>query len=274
MGRLLFLILLLAIGFYGAWPAFNGYRIYQGLENNDPATLAAKVDFPSVRQSMRGPVLAQVDRRIEAVLKDLGPATGAVGEQIPRDNIEKVIDGALESVVEPKRIAEIYSSGGDLNGAIKDAVLEEINKMGGLAAVLKLDKLLDQGGDGQSGEQGSSGTIGGIKVPGALGDLLKNKEVRDAVGNLAGKIVLDPAQLGGKLFPSREGKTGQPAAGGGGKPSYGINNIKSFGFPSALAMQVGVARSPSATDPEVTAEMAFRNYDWRVTKLIPNLLER
>lgn len=271
MGRLLFLILLLAIGFYGGWPAFNGYRIYQGLENNDPATLAAKIDFPSVRQSMRGPVLAQVDRRIEAVMKDLGPASEVVGEQIPRDNIEKIIDGALASVVEPKRIAEIYASGGDLNGAIKDAVLEEISKMGGLAAVLKIDKLLDQGGDGQ----GSSGTIGGIKVPGALGDLLKNKEVRDAVGNLAGKIVLDPAQLGGKLFPSREGKgkTGQPAAGGG-KPSYGIDNIKSFGFPSATAMQVGVARSPSASEPEVTAEMAFRNYDWRVTKLIPNLLEK
>lgn len=269
MGRLLFLILLLAIGFYGGWPAFNGYRIYQGLENNDPAALAAKIDFPSVRQSMRGPVLAQVDRRIDAVMKDLGPASGLAGEQVPRDNIEKIIDGALESVVEPKRIAEIYSSGGDLNAAIKDAVIEQINKMGGLAAVLKLDKLLDQG----TGGQGSSGTIGGIKVPGALGDLLKNKEVRDAVGNLAGKIALDPAMLGDKLFPSRAGK---PAAGGGGSgnPSYGIDNIKSFGFPNALAMQVGVARSPSATDPEVTAEMAFRNYDWRVTKLIPNLLER
>lgn len=275
MKRLILLVVLLAIGFYGAWPAFTGYRIYQGLEGNDPAMLAAKIDFPSVRQSMRGPVMVQVNTRIESVMKDLGPATKLVGDQIPKDNIEKIIDGALATVVEPKRIAEIYSSGGDLNAAIKDAVLSEIDKMGGLASVLKLDKLLGQGGgDGQGSDAPSGGgdTIGGIKIPGGLGDLLKNKEVRKVVGDLAGKAGLDPAKMAGKLFPSRDGKAGatKPA----GKPSYGLGNIKNFAFPSPTAMQVGVARSPSASDPEVTAEIAFRNYDWRVTKLIPNLAER
>lgn len=267
MKRLILLVVLLAIGFYVAWPAFTGYRIYQGLEGNDPAMLAAKIDFPSVRQSMRGPVMAQVNTRIESIMKDLGPATKLVGDQIPKDNIEKIIEGALETVVEPKRIAEIYSSGGDLNAAIKDAVLSEIDKMGGLASVLKLDKLLAQGGDAPSG---GGDTIGGIKIPGGLGGLLKNKEVREVVGGLAGKVGLDPAKMAGKLFPSRDGKAGGTA----GKPAYGLGNIKNFAFPSPTAMQVGVARSPSASDPEVTAEIAFRNYDWRVTKLIPNLLER
>ncbi len=274
MKRLILLVVLLAIGFYVAWPAFTGYRIYQGLEENNPAMLAAKIDFPSVRQSMRGPVMVQVNSRIESVMKDLGPATKLVGDQIPKDNIEKIIDGALATVVEPKRIAEIYSSGGDLNAAIKDAVLSEIDKMGGLTSVLKLDKLLTQGGDGQGGDVPSGGgdTIAGIKIPGGLGGLLKNKELREVVGGLAGKVGLDPAKMAGKLFPSRDGKAGstKPA----GKPSYGLGNIKNFTFPSPTAMQVGVARSPSVSDPEVTAEIAFRNYDWRVTKLIPNLLER
>ena len=272
MGRLIFLILLLAIGFYAAWPAFNGYRIHQALEANDPATLAAKVDFPSVRQSMREPVLAQVNTRIESVMKDLGPATQLVGDQIPTDNIEKIVDGALASVVEPKRIADIYANGGDLNAALKDAVLSEIDKMGGLVAVLKLDKLLNAAGDGQNGGEQGSATIGGFKIPGALGDLVKNKEVKEALGGIAGKIGLDPTKMAGKLFPARMDKSSKPASGG--KPSYGIDNIKSFAFPSATAMQVGVARSPTSSDPEVTVEMAFRNYDWRVTKIIPNLLER
>lgn len=274
MVRFILLVLLLAVGFYGAWPAYTGYSIYQGLESNDPKTLAAKIDFPSVRKSMRGPVLSQVNTRIESVMKDLGPATKLVGDQIPKNNIEKIIDGALASVVEPNSIAEIYSNGGDLNAAIKDAVLEEINKMGGLASVLKLDKLLGQGGNGQTGDNQDSGTIGGFKVPGGLGGLLKNKEVREAIGGVAGKIGLDPAKMAGKLFPSRDGESSSASSKPGGKPSYGLNNIKKVGFNGPLAIQLGVARSVDATEPEVTTEMAFRNYDWRITKVIPNLLER
>lgn len=278
MKRLILLVVLLAIGFYVAWPAYTGYSIYQGLEGNDPKTLAAKIDFPSVRKSMRGPVMAQVNTRIETVMKDLGPATKLVGDQIPRDNIEKIIDGALASVVEPNRIAEIYSNGGDLNAAIKDAVLDEINKMGGLASVLKLDKFLGQGSNDKNGDNQSSSSIGGFKIPGGLGGLLKNKEVGKVISGIAGKIGLDPTKLAGKLFPSREVKSdGGDAPTNGkssGKPSYGLSNIKGFGFNGPLALQVGAARSPEASAPEVTTEMAFRNYDWRITKVIPNLLER
>lgn len=280
MKRFLLLVVLLLVGFYVAWPAFSGYRIYQSLQNSDPALLAAKIDFPSVRSSMRGPVLGQVNTRIESVLKDMGPATQLLGRQIPRDNIEKIIDGALETVVSPEQIAEIYGKGGDLNAAIKDAVLNEINKMGGLLAVLKLDKLLgqsDQGPEGKANqEQGGGETIGGFKIPGGLGGLLKNKQVQEAIGGVAGKIVLDPEKLAGKLFPSRTGeeRRGGDRGAAGGKTSYGLDNIQSFGFSGPLAMHVGVARSGAASKPEVTTEMAFQNYDWRITKLTPNLLEQ
>lgn len=277
MKRLILLIVVLLAGFYVAWPAFSGYRIYQGLEGNDPAVLATKIDFPSVRRSMRGPVLSQVNTRIETVMKDLGPATQLLGDQIPRDNIEKIIDGALETVVSPEKIAEIYSRGGDLNAAIKDAVLNEIDKMGGLLAVLKLDKVLG-GGETESDDKTADGgtTIGGFKVPGALGGLLKDKRVREAIGGVVGKIALDPEKLAAKLFPSRgpDGAGGRGATGASGKPSYGIDNVKSFGFNGPFAMQVGLARSPAADKPEVTTEMAFQNYDWRITKMTPNLLQR
>lgn len=276
MKRFLLLIVLLLIGFYVAWPAVSGYRIYQGLQNNDPALLASKIDFPSVRSSMRGPVLTQVNTRIETVLKDLGPATQLVGSQIPRDNIEKIIDGALVTVVSPEKIAEIYARGGDLNAAIKDAVLNEIDKMGGLLAVLKLDKLLAPADESAAGQGTGDATIGGFKIPGALGGLLKDKQVQEAVGGIIGKIALDPEKLAGKLFPSRPPVAGRAAdqEASGNEPSFGLDNIKSFGFNGPLAMQVGVSRSSSASLPEVTTEMAFQNYDWRITKLTPNLLER
>jgi hypothetical protein len=269
MKRFIFLVILLLIGFYAAWPAFTGYRIYQGLERNDPAVLAAKIDFPSVRKSMRGPVLAQVNTRIETIMKGLGPATKLVGEQIPKGNIEKIVDGALATVVTPEKVADVYSKGGDFNSAIKEAVLDQIDKMGGLAQVLNLGKLLG-GGEGE-GQTSGGGSIGGFKIPGGLGGLLKNKEVGDAIGGLAGKLGLDPAKLAGKLFPaSGEG----PDSSTGKTASIGLGNIKSFGFNGPTALQLGVARKAEAAGPDVTTELAFRNYDWRVTKLTPNLLER
>jgi Protein of unknown function (DUF2939) len=273
MIRLIFLVLIALIGFYGAWPAFTGYQIYQGLENNQPDVLASKIDFPSVRRSMRGPVMHQVNTRIETVMKDLGPATKLIGDQIPKENIEKIIDGALESVVSPAKTAEIYANGGSLNEAMKDAILNEINKMGGLMSVLKLDKLIKQGG-GDAQDQDGSTTIGGFKVPKELGNLLKNKEVSDALGGIVGKLTLDPEKLAGKLFPADEAEAATRKSTGKSKAAYGIGNVKSFRFAGPLAMQLGVARSPEATVPELTTEMTFKNYDWRITKLTPNLLDR
>ncbi|MBU2532285.1 MAG: DUF2939 domain-containing protein [Alphaproteobacteria bacterium] len=278
MKRLLFLIFLLAIGFYVVWPSLTGYRIYQGLETNRPEVLAAKIDFPSVRQSMRGPVMRQVNTRIETVMRDLGPATSLIAERIPKDNIEKVIDGALESVVTPEKIVEIYGNDGDFNAAIKQAVLVEIEKMGGLAAVLKIDHLFDTAtagtGDDKTGsrEEGEL-RIGGIKVPDKWARLLKEKNVDKLVGGVAAKIGLDPEKLTEKLFPAAEDEPRLRAASGR-KGGYGFDNIKSFGFAGPFAMNIGVARSAARRGPDVTAEIAFRNYDWRITKMTPNLLDR
>lgn len=270
MFRLLFLVLLIAGGFYIAWPAYTGYRIHQALEAGDQETLEATIDFPSVRQSMRGPVLRQVDRRIEAVMRDLGPATKAVADQIPRGKIEKVIDGALASVVTPPQILDIYAKGGNYNAAIKQAIMAEIDKIGGLPALLGLGQALAQGGEQTDAAPKAGATIGGFKVPGALGDLLKNKDVANALGGLAGKIGLDPDKLADKLFPS----TRATEPGNGRTGEFGIGNIKGFGFAGPTAMRVSVAKSAAAPNPDVTTEIAFKNYDWRITKIIPDLLER
>ncbi len=274
MFRLILLVLFVAFGFYVVWPSVNGYRIYQALETNEPALLASKIDFPSVRQSMRQPVLNQVNRRIGALMKELGPAAGLAGDQIPSDNIERIIDGALERVVTPDKIAEVYSQGGDINAAIKDAVLAEIDGMGGLASVLKLDQLLARKTkDHQGADNQDASSIGGFKIPDGVAGMLKDKDVSAVVGGLAAKYGLDARRLAGKLFPSRQGSLAETSSGKA-PSSYGLGNIKSFGFNGPLAMQVGAARSPKGEVADITAEVAFKNYDWRVIRVIPNLIDR
>jgi hypothetical protein len=140
MFRFILLVLLAAVGFYVAWPAYTGYRIHRALEAGNQPALEATIDFPSVRRSMRGPVIRQVDRRIEAVMRDLGPAAKAVADQIPRDKIEQVIDGALATVITPPQVIDIYAKGGNYNAAIKEAIMVEIDKIGGLPPALPVSR--------------------------------------------------------------------------------------------------------------------------------------
>ena len=157
MFRFILLVLLAAVGFYVAWPAYTGYRIHRALEAGNQPALEATIDFPSVRQSMRGPVIRQVDRRIEAVMRDLGPATKSIADQIPRAKIEQVIDGALATVVTPPQVIDIYAKGGNYNAAIKEAIMAEIDKIGGLPALLGLEKALAGSGEQGTGkEEGAS----------------------------------------------------------------------------------------------------------------------
>ncbi len=271
MKRLLLLVLFLLVAFYIAWPAFTGYRIHSSLQARDPAALAQRIDFPSVRQSMRGPVVAQVRTRLDAVVGGLGPAAKLAGGGIPDARIEQIVDGALATAVTPEQVLQAYAEGGDFSQVVKGAILAEIDKLGGFGVLLGLS-----GNAGGNGDNGAGASIGGLKLPGGLAGLFKNEKIREAVGEIAGKAGLDPAQLAGKLFPGFGGSSGSSSSqrrDGIAQPAFGLGNIKSFGFEGPLAMQLGIARDSAAKGADVTAEMSFDNLDWRITKLIPNLLE-
>ena len=276
MKRLIGLIILVAIGFYVIWPAFSGYQIHAALEASDPAALERKVDFVSVRRSMREPVMAHVDKRVTDVMKNLGPATNVVGAQIPRERIGQIIDGALLEVINAKKLVSIYANRGDLSLEIQKAVLNQINKMGGINALLQI--AAKGGGAGESG--GASNGGGGIDLSEGIGGLFENEKVREVIGEVAGKIGLDAGKLGAKLFPELGGgASGGPVRTVGEpseskrrtKSSFGLGNIKTFGFAGPLGLQMGVARSSSAKEAEVTGQINFQDFDWKVTKITPNL---
>ncbi len=74
MKRLMTLLVLIGLAFYGAWPAYSGYTIKSALAAKDSETLSAKIDFPSVRESMRPAVSAKVETSLAKSLKKAGPA--------------------------------------------------------------------------------------------------------------------------------------------------------------------------------------------------------
>jgi hypothetical protein len=276
MKKIILLAILAAVGFYVAWPAFSGYQIHSALASGDAKALAGKIDFASVRQSMRAPVLAKIDDRLAGFMKGLGPAAGALGgKQIAKDKIEAIVDGALAEVIEPARIVSIYGKGGDYAGAMQEAVVKQIDKLGGVGALFG-------GGKGSGGAPAAGGGgFGGIKLPGGLGNAAGKlgglmgggnniPGLPGGAGDLIGKLGLDAGKIAQMLFPKGAQKSVAPGAGAGGS-SFGLSNIKSFGFAGPLGLQMGVAGSAAAKGPDVTAGMEFRGFDWKVTRLEPHL---
>ena len=72
------------------------------------------------------------------------------------------------------------------------------------------------------------------------------------------------------LFPKRKKNSGGDG-GGDAESSFGFSNIKNFGFAGPLGLQLGIAKDSSADAPDVTAQYSFTGFDWRLTKLTPNL---
>ncbi len=256
MKRLLLLIILLAGGFYVGWPAFSGYQIHQGLQSEDVAVLEDRIDFASVRQSMRGPILAQVTKQLQtgggAPLKALGVGADAVD----MSKVETIVDGALDQTVTAPKLVEVYKSGEDFGTVLQSAVLKQVSDNGGLTALLK------------EGALPSSTPSSGSGAGSVIGGLLDNENARGVVGDVVGKLVKS-GDLAKLLFPKRpEAATAKPSE------DFGIGNIKSVGFAGPLGLTMGVARDTDASEADVTAEMQFENMGWRVKKLTPDFLTR
>ena len=223
---LISVVVLLAIaGFYGAWPAWSGYRIRAAIENQDVALLESKIEFPAVRAALKPTVTAEVNRQVELRLKDAGPLGALIGSQLKGESVGRLVDRAIESAVTPESVIRIAHEGKSMRDAIEGVL---------------------------------AGQMGG------------------ALGGVLGKLGQRRQQGGAQQPQSQEAP--QPDAGGSaksedGKPKrrFGIANIKRFSINGPLSFSVGVARKADATEPDVTAEMRFTGFDWKVVSLIPRL---
>lgn len=252
MKRVVGLLGLLAIAFYAAWPAYSGYQIKTALEAKDPATLEAKVDFPSVRESLRPVVAAKVEDSLKELLKAAGPDGAALLDQMRQKMLPQIVDGTLTKLVTAENIITVHAEGRSIKESLEKIVKDETSKGGGLGGVLA--------GLGTGGQLGVA--------PGTL----------DKLKDLASKSGIDPGKVLGGLFgktdqgpappPAPETATDATAKTG---PKYGLGNIKHVGLNGPLGFNVGVAKDAAATEADLIAGMSFVNGDWKLTSLVPRL---
>ena len=259
MLRFFFLLLVVYLVGWVALPAYSAYQIYTGMKTADEGLLRRKINWSSMRQSLRPVVTREVEKSIGR-MGSKGMA-GALMPQLKKQFMPQIVDLALKNVVTPRGLTEVMAHGGDVSGAVKKIVSRQIGKMGGLGA---LTRAAGHGG----GSSGGGGLLGGLLgggdaakgVGGLLGGLVGSKKVREMAGSQLGRM------MGGARKAAPEANKAKPA-----KPSYGLSNIKHFAYTGIGSMEMGVARDPAKKEPDVTAVMEFQDFQWKLTGLVPNL---
>lgn len=253
MRKLIALLVVAAIGFYGVWPAWSGYRIAAALQAKDETLLASKIDFPSVRESLRPVVSAEVEKRMT---QPGGAAGGLLGGDLKKQLLPRLVDSVLQTLVTPANVIRIANESGGAAKAIEQIVTEQLAKtVGGAGAIA-----------GALGNQGAGqGGVGGGNLGGVLGNVL---------GNAGGMNIPGlPGGLGGAQAPASAPTpaSAPKSADTSAKPSFGLGNLKSFSFDGPLGMQIALAKDAASSKPDVTVGIAFSGADWKLVKLIPNL---
>lgn len=247
MKKFIALILLALVGFYVAWPAWSGYRIYSALQSQDASLLASKIDFDAVRASLKPSVAGEIEREAD---KAGGGLPEPLKARLKQEVLPKVVDQTMATLVTPENLLRIYREGGDATGTIRKIVQEKMAGAGGGIPGL-----------GNLGLGNPSG--GGTGRPG-LGDVVTGL---GGLGGLSGR-------LGGRGDERKATPEPQPVAtapqGGAASPSFGLGNIKGFGLSGPLSWKLGVARDPAAAKPDATIGMSFSGFDWKLTQLEVN----
>lgn len=237
---------LAAFSFYVAWPLYAGYDINSSLDTHNVESLNARVDFPSVRVSLRPAVTEQVAKVIKDALRKAGGMGGAFGEQLKDKVTPSIVEAVLNTFVTPEMLIRIHESGKTLKEALESIVLERASQQG----------------------------LGGMMiVPSDQSD-----GSRSRIEDIAGKLGIDTSKVFGGAVQKEVAPVPAAApvieilpAKSGPKPKYGIGNIKHFTFNGPLGLSIGVARNASAKKSDLVADLTFVDGTWKITGLRPEL---
>lgn len=237
---------LAVLAFYVAWPLYAGYEIKTSLDTHNVGALNARIDFPSVRVSLKPAVAAKVDKVVTDALRRAGTMDGALADKLKGQVTPRIVDGVLNALVTPEMLIRIHTSGKSLKEVLDGLVMERASAAQGLGGFMIVPQ--DQ--------------------PDADGKRSKLEEIAGSLGIDTGKV------LGGGGVAG-EAMAQQPVevlpAKGGAKPKYGIGNIKHFSFNGPLGLSVGLSRDAAARKPELTADMSFVGGSWKLTGLVPEM---
>jgi Protein of unknown function (DUF2939) len=264
MKRLLGLIIVAALGFYVAWPAWSGYKIAQALSASDAGALESKIDFPAVRESLRPVVAAEMGKRIDKEMQNLGPLAQSIGGDLKKKMQGQLVDQVLATIVTPANVIKIAHDGGDIAKSVEKVLAETAGQLGAVAG-----GGAPAGGATAAGAGGLGGLLGGV-LGGATGAAGAAGTGGVDIGGLLGKA-LGGAKKPAEAAPAAPAAADPKTAAAGGKRSYGLGNLKGFGFEGPLSFYASVAKDASAPKADGTVGMSFTGGDWKLTRVVPNL---
>lgn len=272
MKRIVALLVVLLLAFYVAWPGWTAWQISSAIKAKDPATLDRKIDFPSVRLTLRPSVELKIGEIYDRVQQNVGPGAAVIIAGIKKDVIPKLAETALTNLVTPANLIRVVNDGGNLRENAEQILREQMQKTG----------LPGLGGAGGQPTGGGPQAGGRPNLPGGLGQV---------IGQIGGRLGLDTRQLPGLggTPPGGQGEgtasAGKPAeppvepasapASGSGtaaaepKEKLSLANVKRFSFLGPLGFEIGIAKDKTTNEPDVLIEMRFVGGDWRVTGARP-----
>ncbi|MEM7748213.1 MAG: DUF2939 domain-containing protein [Pseudomonadota bacterium] len=239
MGRLLVAILFALIAFYIAWPAVSAWQIYGAVKDKDPEALSAKVDFPSVRESMRPAVETRISGKIEEMKQSQSGTTAIVAGLVQGGMLKQLTGIVLKSIVTPGNMIRLANEKGSLPEKIERIIRDQMGGLGGRI------------GQGNNDQAGGGGFL--------------NKFNKSVGGGIIKSFKPGASPTDTKVVKRVDAPAGDSP------PPVGVDNIKSFSFAGPLAFDIGFARDPSAVKPDLTARMEFKDFDWRLTQVVPRL---
>jgi len=115
-----FALILALVGFYVAWPAWTAHQIRRAIETNDPAALAQRIDFASVRERAKPFIAAQVKRSLDQLQKQGGSLGSVLAGQM-RDSLGGAMaNAAVDAALTPENVIQFAREGKDISLILKD----------------------------------------------------------------------------------------------------------------------------------------------------------
>jgi hypothetical protein len=242
MKRLILIVLCLLLAFYLGWPLWSAVQLREALKAEDAALVQSKIDFPSVRASMRPAVTLKVGEALDRVIQQAGPGTALVAAQLKGQVLPQIVETTLDTLVTPQNVIRLANDAGPMKERIERIIREHMGKVQGLPG-------------GALGQAGAAPLPipGGLPLPGGL-------------GQLAGK-----QGIGAVAQPKPAAQPTPSAGGSGGKQQLSLANVKHVAMTGPLGFEIGLAKDATAKEPDVTAQIGFAGFDWKLVGLVPRL---
>jgi hypothetical protein len=254
---LLVVVILALAGFYVGWPAWSGYQISEALKTHDAGTLERKIDFASVRVGIRPLVASEVEKAIDRMQRDGGSLTGAFAAALRKDLAPRIVDAALNTFVTPDNVVRLVQRGGSVRDMVRQSVAEQTGRSGARIGSAPGAAAPDADAPRRSG--GLSGMMERLARPGG------NQGAREEPPTTSATAPSPPPA------PVTEASASAAPLDGMRRPRFSYANIKHFRITGPVSFEIGFNRNAQASEPEVIAEMAFRDGDWKVVRVIPRI---